>query len=155
MTYVFDTNIFITLFSNYYRDRFPSLWVLFDEMIDKERITSTREALREIEDRNVGLFEWAQNNQHIFTTPNAKEGAFVAKIYKVTHFQQNIERQKILQGGKNADPFIIARAAVEGYSIVTTEIFKSDAVKVPNICKHFDIKCLNLENFMKAENWKF
>jgi len=50
MTYVFDTNIFITLFSNYYRDRFPSLWVLFDEMIDKERITSTREALREIED---------------------------------------------------------------------------------------------------------
>lgn len=155
MSYVFDTNIFITLFSNYYRERFPSLWALFDEMIDKDRITSTREVLREIEDRNVGLFKWAQNNQRVFTTPNAKEGAFVAEIYKVAHFQQNIERQKILQGGKNADPFIIARAAAESYSVVTKENHKQGAVKIPNICKHFNIKWLTLEEFMEAEKWRF
>lgn len=155
MSYVFDTNVFITLFSNYYRDNFPSLWKLFDQMIDEGRITSTREVLREIEDRNVGLYEWAQSNQNVFTTPNAKEGAFVTEIYKVVHFQQNIERQKILQGGKNADPFIIARAAAEDYSVVTAEIHKRDAVKIPNICGHFKIRCLKLEEFMEAENWRF
>jgi hypothetical protein len=32
----------------------------------------------------------------------------------VRHFQQNIEQQKLLKGGKNAEPFVIARAAVEG-----------------------------------------
>ena len=155
MSYVFDTNIFIALFSNFYRDRFPSLWALFDKMIDEHRITSTREVLREIEDRNVGLYKWAKINQGIFITPNAKEGAFVAEIYRVPHFRQNIERQKILQGGKNADPFIIARAAGEGYSVVTTEIHKHDAVRVPNICQRFNIPCLSLEQFMEAENWQF
>jgi hypothetical protein len=129
--------------------------MLFDEMIDEDRITSTREVLREIEDRDVGLYHWAQNNHRVFTTPNAKEGAFVAEIYKVAHFQQNIERQKILQGGKNADPFIIARAAVKGYSVVTKENHKLGAVKIPNICKHFNIKCLTLEEFMEAEKWRF
>lgn len=155
MSYVFDTNVFITLFSNFYRERFPSLWELFDEMISENRITSTREALREIEDRNVGLYKWAQNNQEIFITPNAKEGAFVTVIYKVAHFRQNIERQKILKGGKNADPFIIARAAVAGYPVVTTENHKPDAVKVPNICANFKIPCMSLEQFMEAENWRF
>ena len=155
MSYVFDTGIFIDLFSNYYRKSFPSLWTLFDEMINEGKITSTREALREIAERNDGTYEWAQNNDLIFTTPNAKEGAFVVEIYKVAHFRQNIERQKLLQGGKNADPFIIARAAVRGYSVVTTESRKPHAAKVPNICEHFDIKYLNLENFMGAENWQF
>ena len=84
-----------------------------------------------------------------------KWGAFVAEIYKVAHFQQNIERQKILQGGKNADPFIIARASVGDYSVVTTENHKPVAVKIPNICEYFNIKWLNLEDFMKSEYWQF
>ena len=155
MNYIFDTGIFVDLFSNYYRDRFPSLWTLFDEMIDKGRISSTKETLREIEERNDSAYEWAQNNNSIFIIPNAKEGAFVAEIYKIPHFRQNIERQKILQGGKNADPFIIARAGVMGYSVVTTEKYKPNAAKVPNISEHFNIKCLSLEQFMEAENWKF
>lgn len=155
MNYVFDTGIFIDLVSNYYRERFPSLWTLFDQMIAEGRVSSTREALREIEERNDRTYEWAHNNKSIFTTPNAKEGAIVAEIYAIAHFRQNIERQKILQGGKNADPFIVARAAVEGACVVTTEYRKPNAAKIPNICEHFKIEYLNLDDFMGAENWKF
>jgi len=124
-------------------------------MIASNRITSTREVLREIEDRNVGLYEWAQENHSIFVTPNANEGIFVAEIYKFPHFQHNIENQKILRGGKNADPFVIARASVLNYAVVTTEILKPNAAKVPNICNHFGIQCYSLEEFMEAEDWKF
>jgi hypothetical protein len=60
-----------------------------------------------------------------------------------------------LKGGKNADPFIIARAAVEDRIVVTMEILKPNAVKVPNICKHFDIRCPSLEESMEQESWTF
>ena len=47
----------------------------------------------------------AKTSPTIFTIPTAAEGTFVAKIYGVAHFQQNIEQQKLLNGGRNADPF--------------------------------------------------
>lgn len=49
MSYVFDTNAFSQLFHSYYRNRFPTLWEQFDELIEDGEITSTREVSREIE----------------------------------------------------------------------------------------------------------
>lgn len=117
---------------------------------------STREALHEIMDGQItDLREWAENNQELFATPTAAEGAFVVRIYAVPHFQQNIELQKLLKGGHNADPFVIARAAVEDRRVVTMERFKANAAKIPNICRHFGIRCLTLEEFMEVEGWQF
>ena len=90
-----------------------------------------------------------------FATPTAKEGAFVAGIYAVSRFQQNIEQKKLLRGGKVADPFVIAKAACEGRAVVTIEVMKPNAVKIPNICAHFGAKCLSLPEFMETEAWAF
>jgi hypothetical protein len=156
MSYVFDNSPLSVLFKNFYRTTFPGLWARFDELVGDGRIVSTREVLREIDDgASESLRQWAAQNPGLFATPTAPEGAFVTKIYSVAHFQQNIEQQKILKGGKNADPFVIARAASEDRTVVTMEIFKPKAVKIPNICRHFGVRCLSLQEFMEAENWKF
>lgn len=156
MTYVFDTSAFSQLFKSFYRKTFPTLWEQYDQLVADGRITSTREALREIEDRNIpGLPEWCSNHQDIFPAPTAAEGAFVAKIFQVTHFQQVIERKKLLKGGKNADPFLVARAGVIGGTIITMEEAKPNSAKLPNICEHFGVSCLTLEGFMEAEGWSF
>ena len=47
--YVFDSGPLIDLFRHYYRERFPSLWQQFDEMVEDGRITSTREVSNELE----------------------------------------------------------------------------------------------------------
>ena len=156
MTYVFDTSAFSQLFKSYYRGRFPSLWAQFDALVVAGDITSTREALREIHDRNIqGLPEWCKSNPDIFPAPTGAEGAFVARIFGVQHFQQVIEQKKLLKGGKNADPFLVARAGVVGATLVTMEEEKKNAAKVPNICRHFGIPCVDVEGFMEAENWTF
>lgn len=156
MTYVFDNSPLSVLFKNYYRRRFPSLWEKFDVLVEDGDIVSTREVLREIEDGATdSLREWAAENGDIFTIPNAEEGAFVARIYAVPHFQQNIERQKMLKGGRNADPFVIAKAAVNGMTVVTMEQLRDNAVKIPNICQHFGVPWMSLEAFMEAEGWEF
>ncbi len=156
MNYVFDNSPLSALFRNFYRGRFPTLWERFDALVEGGEIVSTREAYREIEDgATERLRQWAAENHDLFATPTAAEGAFVTRIYAVNHFQQNIEQQKILKGGHNADPFVIAKAAVEGRAVVTMELLKPNAAKIPNICQHFKVKCLSLEHFMEEEGWAF
>jgi|SRR5579871_4091572 len=154
--YVFDNSPLSALFRNYYRKQFPSLWKKFDEMVSASTIISTREVLREIEDSSIAeLREWAAKNPDVFPTPTNAEGQFVAKIFAVPQFQANIEQQKLYKGGRNADPFVIAKAATDGLTVVTMEKLKPGAAKIPNICKHFNTPCMTLEEFMAAESWEF
>ena len=83
------------------------------------------------------------------------EAGFVGQIFAVPHFLQIIERKKLLKGGLNADPFIIARAHVIGAAVVTLEGEPPNGAKIPNICRHFGIPCMSLEGFMEAEDWTF
>ncbi len=124
-------------------------------MVIDGKITSTREVYREIEDGGGPTRVWAENNKSLFVTPDARETKIVAAIYSVPHFQGNIEKQKILNGGKNADPFLVARAAAIGGTVVTMEKFKEHATKIPNICKHFHVEYLELEGFMATQGWTF
>lgn len=156
MSYVFDNSPLSVLFRSYYRTRFPTLWQRFDALVLGNGILSTREVHREIEDGPLeSLRDWANENHDLFPAPTAQEGAFVAQIFAVGHFQQNIEKQKLLKGGRNADPFVIARAAIVGCPVVTMELLRPNAVKIPNICQHFQIEYLSLEQFMERENWQF
>ena len=157
MIYVFDTSGFVAMFKNYYRGRFPTLWQKFDAMLADGKIASTREVLREIEDQDDALLAWAKQHSDLFSTPTTEVGNFVAEIYKIPHFQANIEQKKILKGGKCADPFVVATAATldpKG-TVVTLEDERPNATKIPNICRRFGIPCLNLEQFMEQENWVF
>lgn len=79
----------------------------------------------------------------------------MGQIFAVPHFLQIIERKKLLKGGLNADPFIIARAHVIGAAVVTLEGEPPNGAKIPNICRHFGIPCMSLEGFMEAEDWTF
>lgn len=155
MRYVFDTGPFIILFKNYYRSTFVTLWEHFDALIEAGDIVSTREVFREIEGQEDNLLTWAKAHRDIFTTPTPEEGAFVARIYAVRHFQGNIEHKKLIRGGNVADPFVIAKAAVAQVPVVTVEKLLPNAAKVPNICRHFGVPCLSLEEFMQEEGWRF
>lgn len=154
--YVLDTNVISALHRNYYRKRFVSLWTQFDHLVANGKITSTREAYHELHDGVAGDdTEWANTNATLFAVPDAKEAAFVAQIYSVAHFQANIEKQKLIRGGRNADAFIVARAHSLGATVVTMERLKPHAVKIPNICDHFEVPYLDLEGFMEKEGWVF
>jgi hypothetical protein len=154
--YVFDNSPLSSMFRNYFPARFPTLWARFDDLVAGGDVVSTREALREIRNGPEGhCLNWCNNNHLLFATPTAAEAGHVAGIFAVPHFQQNIEMQKILNGGLNADPFVIARAMAEQKTVVTMEVRKPNAAKIPNICDHFGVRWLNLEAFMEEQGWAF
>lgn len=159
--YVFDTSAFIVLFNNYYRSRFPTLWDNFNELVETGRIVSTREVKREIQDQVDDLSVWADKatQSELFPMPTRAVADFVSKIFQFEHFQGNVERKKLLNGGKNADPFVVATAASrppeQSVAVVTLEKYKDHAAKIPNMCHHFGVRCMNLEGFMEEEGWEF
>lgn len=156
MSYVFDTNAFSQLFHSYYPGRFPSLWEQFHQLVKDGAITSTREAAREIEDDRVAaLRDWAKVHKELFPAPTVDEALFVSQIFSVPHFQLVIEQKKLLKGGKNADPFIVARAKLLEATVITMEGEPKNGAKIPNICRYFDIPCSSLEGFMELEGWEF
>ena len=156
MIYVFDSSPLIVLFRHYYLDRFPSLWENFDALVLEHRIISVREVRKELEGHGDRLSDWVKDHRELFPTPTADELNFVAEIFKVTHFQTLVKKREQLQGKPVADPFVIAKAKIqEEGCVVTQEVKKPNAAKIPNVCEHFDIPCLNLEAFMENEKWRF
>ena len=124
-------------------------------MVEDGSVTSTREVAREIEKYSRADEKWMEQNREIFSTPTTSEAKFIRKIYEVKHFQQNVEHKKMKKGGLNADPFVIAKAAVNDAIVVTLETEQPNSAKIPNICEYFGIECFNLEDFMEAESWEF
>ncbi len=156
MIYVFDTSPLSQLFGAYYRSRFPTLWEQFDDLVERGSVTSTREVAREIDNGPIKkLIEWKRHHPQLFPPPTAAEGNLVRRIFEVTHFQANIGKKKMLRGGTNADPFVVARAGVLKGTAVTMEKTVPGGAKIGNLCARFSVPCMSLEDFMVAEGWRF
>jgi hypothetical protein len=155
MIYVFDTNSLSEL-NAYYPDIFKAFWNKFDVLVAAQTVISTREVRPELEaSGKENIMKWAKANSGIFTMPTAPELAFVGQILAIPKFQALIGQKAILRGTPVADPFLIACARVKGGTVVSQEKLKPNAAKIPNVCAHFNITCIDLEGFMRAQNWSF
>ncbi len=155
--YILDTNTLSQLFRFYYRDNFPSLWTKFNQLVMNGRILSTREVMRELGDgRQAELaYRWAAENEHLFPDPGTEDVLFVSRIFGVRHFQQNLQSKKGKPRRRGADPFVIAQAKRTVGTVVTEEAKPPNGTRIPNICEHFDIPCINLQQLMDREGWVF
>ncbi len=156
MKYVFDSDSLINLFRHYYPERFPTLWEKFDALVSAGELISVREVFNEIGSGKDLLAFWAKEQKNVlFLESTPKELQFIGEIFQVRHFQAMIRKQERLKGKPVADPFVIARARISGAYVITQEKNTKNAARIPNVCKHFGIPCINLEGFMEKENWTF
>jgi hypothetical protein len=165
MIYVFDTSSLRSL-QHFYRRVFRSIWDGLDELVEHKRLISTREVFNELERQAVSedVLKWAKEHKALFTTPTGSELQFVAEIFRIKHFHGLIGTQQRLKGTPVADPFVIACARINKGTAVTEEGWqragkpltpKPNAAKIPNVCTHFKIPCIDLEEFMHQQGWKF
>jgi len=165
MIYVFDTSSLRSL-QHFYPSVFKSIWDQLDALAEQGQLISTREVFNELERQAVSeeVLHWAKARKHLFVTPTNPELKFVADIFKIKHFQGLIGAQQRLKGTPVADPFVIACARVNHATVVTEEgwqhggkplTLKPHAAKIPNVCDHFKIACIDLEEFMHQQGWAF
>jgi hypothetical protein len=156
MIYVFDTGAFIVL-KNYYPTTFATLWGRIDRLAGDGTIISVREVFNELHNYNDADFiqDWAKQHKAIFARPSNDELLVVQQTLAIPHFQSLIGNKAILKGTPVADPFVVAAGKVKGATVVTQEGFKPNSAKVPNVCQHFGVPCVNLETFMSQQGWSF
>jgi hypothetical protein len=156
MVYVFDTNS-LRVFGNYYPEIFGGFWAQLNELVDEGRVGSVREVKKELDFQasHAHLLTWAQQNEAMFSAPTDDEMTAVSAILAVPHFEQLIPERARLRGSPVADPFIVARAQVCGARVVTEEVLKPNSAKIPNVCGHFGVPCMNVQEFLRQENWTF
>ena len=156
MIYVFDTSSLSKL-KHFFPGVFKSVWTGLDSLVLSGHLISTREVWNEIERGDVDAHtnSWLKQRKHLFTTPTGPVLQFVTQIFQIPHFQALIGEKQRLTGTPVADPFVIACAQVRGGTVVTEERLKPQAAKIPNVCQHFSVPCMDLETFMQQQGWSF
>lgn len=150
MIYVVDTCVFRNIMRNIYRDVFPEVWESLEEMLESEQVISVREAYSELERQFHKESEemlWFKKYKANFYTPSQREAEIVAEIYLVRNFQNGVAEKNILKGMPVADAFIVAKAIEVGGTVVTREIYKENAAKIPNICEKFGVDYISEKEF--------
>ena len=154
----FDTSTLSLIYRFYFKDRFPSFWIRFNELVSSGRAGSVSEVEEELS-RGLGLISAVQDlkqlNNNFFAQPSSAEQSFVAGIFAVPHFRNLLSARAIATGTPVADPFVIAKAAIMGMCVVTEEKDSPNAAKIPNVCNYFNIECINLQQLMVREGWQF
>lgn len=157
MLYVVDT-CSLNKLAHYPRDVFPSFWSALNNLVDKQRLTSVREVLKEMERWTAcpqDIMDWLDSNKHIFETPSEDEMKSIREILAFPSFQRMIGKRPMLEGTPAADPWIVAKARVLGACVITEEKAEPGSAKIPNVCEYFGVECLNLEGLLRREQWKF
>lgn len=155
MIYVFDT-CSLSILKNYYQDVFQSVWQCLGTLIASGSAISTREVAREMANgQPVTWLDSLLQGRDFFKTPDGHETAFVQAIFQVPRFADLIGTKQRLRGTPVADPFVIACAKIRSGTVVTEERYKLGGVKIPNVCAHFSVPSMNLEEFMRVQGWRF
>lgn len=150
--YVIDTGPIIDL-KGYYSEVFVSLWENIEALIRQGEIISTSEVYRELQKRDDEAKAFADKYKYIFKNPSIEEQVYVSEILR--RHKELIRLKNIVSGFPVADPFVIALAICNKSILITSELYKANSHSIPNICKEYDIRCINIKEFFQIEGWRF
>ncbi len=159
MDYALDTNSISQIYRSYYHSVFPSFWQRFYDLVQSGRASSVAEVGDELAGRpelGSAVRDLERANPNFFSAATSLERQFTIRIFAVPHFRDLISPQARLRGTLSADPYLIAKAGVRaGLCVVTEEVLRPNAAKIPNVCLYFNIPCINLRQLMEREGWRF
>lgn len=158
--YLLDSNIFITAYRLHYPfDLMPAFWEkIKTEIAPKSIIIS--EVYKELKEGQDELFDWITENENCFQIlgdPSIEVVKSFKKIMNTVETNEQYKRSAKDIFAKNADPWLCAYGLAHDYSIVTNEVYEPNSkkkIQIPNICKEFNINCINMIEFLREINFK-
>lgn len=138
-------------------DVFRQLWENVEKLCKNKRLIAPVEVLKEIKQGDDELTKWIKKMK-IFIEPDEFQLAKVSDVLKNFSFLAKAEKTS-----PNADPWIIALAIVNKESeskkllcddyIVVTEESKTRKDRIPEVCRKYNIECINLIELFRREKW--
>lgn len=135
----------------------PAYWNWLDKQFDLGFAASIQMIGEELKNGNDELSEWAKARpEHFINNDDIEtQEVFINIVQIVMTGDYNIaNRDNFLD---KADPWIIAKAKTLNATVVTHEVsqLSTKKVKIPDICKQFNVPCLNTFQFLRELDAKF
>lgn len=149
--YAVDTCSLTQLRRSYPSDIFPGVWQKFDALISQMAICSVEEVYFEIMAQDDGLADWAKLHREIFLPPDEQLQRMVQGILKTHSNLLDVRKDK-----SGADPWIIAAAMIHKCAVVSEEKPSGgpDRSKIPDVCRHYSVDCIQLLEMLRREGLK-
>lgn len=160
MRYLLDTNTFIEAKNRYYHfDVCPGFWDWLARLGEKQSILSVQPVKKELQQGNDELAKWVKDLPNTYFLDldipvQRKYKSIVEYVMNHTGFSLT-EKSNFLA---KADPWLIATAIRSHSTIITHEKAvgnNSKKIKIPNLCNHFKVPCLNIFELLQKEKVKF
>jgi len=153
MKYCIDTSSILEAWNRRYPpDNFPGFWSKLEALISDGTLITSDEVLVELERKDDEVHSWFKSHKQIFIEPTEEIQNSVSTIMKL--FKKIVDTRT----GKNAaDPFVIATAMVLKCKVITQEgrTGSHNRPKIPEICEHFNVPCINILELIQEQNWVF
>jgi len=152
MTYIMDTSTMRELLVHFRRSIFEKMWAKLETMIKTGEIVFVKESYCELERQFTKDSEkmiWIKEFKEYFLPPSNAECEIVVQIYTDRNFQNNVAKRNMLEGLPVADPFIVAKASINNASVVSREIYRPHAAKIPNLCEFLGVTYVEDEDFQR------
>lgn len=161
--FIIDANVLIAASRLYYAsDIVPSFWENLTRKAEEKKIILLDLVKEEIDRGGDGLRDWLNERIFDFEVCSHVEGEIIAKYAEILQYVQTCgyyNEKGLKEWARNdiADPWLIAAAAIKGYTVITFEESagylsvknKSGKVKIPDIAKHFNVEVHNLYYMMR------
>ena len=151
--YSIDTSALIDGWVRYYRPTaFPGLWEKMGDLASGGQLVASRSVYHEIEDREDRLVDWAREHVEMFVEDDEVVQAQVRGIFN--GWPRQVDFTRYVTG---ADAFVIAHAQGREFAVVTGEKPSNnpDCPKIPDVCSHYGVRCINLIDMIEERGWRF
>ena len=155
--YWLDAMVFISPSRQGYYDfdLAPSFWMMLEDRSADGVLASTTRVCGELARRRDAVGAWAEarKESRLFIEPNETVQDAFKKV--ADYVIGNYKHHRGAEFLGDADPWLIAHAIVDRGKVVTHEIPNSlmaQQVKIPNVCKAFNIECITLFEMFRELN---
>jgi len=152
LLYSLDTSALLDGWKHWHPpDLFPSLWDRIVDSINNGDLRAIEEVQRELSRRDDDLYNWVKANSDLIIPMSSD--VFNAASEIMQQFVSLVQKGSIRSQG---DPFVIAFAKVNCLTVITGEKFGTkEHPKIPFVCNHYKIKCINIVDFIREQSWSF
>lgn len=153
-SFIIDTNVLLEAANNYYAfERVPAFW----EWLERQFVEGAVRTLTMVKDEvdfPQEVVSWVAERERDGHLIDESEPDIQAEYGKMAAWlvSQPFGAEHIASFMSKADLWIIAAAKVRGCTVVTQEVAAgrgSRKVRIPDVCAHFGIKCVNTFKFME------
>lgn len=152
--YCIDTSALVDLPRNYPSAVFQgTVWRSLETLIGVARLRAPREVRRELYKQDDEVYRWVRRHGSLIVGLAPQQQRFLREI--MDQFPTWVDHET---SQPVADPIVIALA--RAYNPPATVVAHENpggagAMKIPNVCRTYDLSCMTLPQMFVAEGWAF